>query len=177
MRSLSYSAALSVATVMIASAAPSSRCLAILIAAMMLALPEMPMLSSCLSASGSILCRLREIARPTASLNSRLSASDCAIGYADYEVGVHHVVDERDVLVADALDVVLAVAVAQHRRAFDRLDGGYPRAVKRLEVVAGGDRPCRARRRNEGRETTALAPFGACVEHAIERARLCRDNG
>ena len=46
-----------------------------------------------------------------------------AIADADDDVGVHHVVDQRDVLVADALDVVLAEAVLQHRRALERLDG------------------------------------------------------
>src|SRR6266542_2331516 len=43
------------------------------------------------------------------------------VGDRGHRVGVHHVVDEWDVLVADALDVVLAEPVRQHCRAFQRL--------------------------------------------------------
>ena len=60
------------------------------------------------------------------------------------DVGVHHVVDQRDVLVADALDVVLAEAVLEHRRALERLDGDDPGAVVVLQPVAGGDRAGRS---------------------------------
>jgi hypothetical protein len=59
-------------------------------------------------------------------------------------------VDQRDVLVADALDVVLAEAVLEHRRALERLDGDDLGAVLLLEVVAGGDRAGRAGGRREG---------------------------
>ena len=41
---------------------------------------------------------------------------------AGHHVGVHDVVDIGNVLVADALDIVLAEAVIEQRRAFDRLD-------------------------------------------------------
>ena len=43
------------------------------------------------------------------------------IGHGGDHVGVHHVVDERDVLVADSLDVVLAEPVLEHRGTLERL--------------------------------------------------------
>src|SRR6266511_2125812 len=61
------------------------------------------------------------------------------IGHADDEVGIHDVVDQRDVLVPDALDVVLAVSIAEHGRAFDGLGRGDLGAVPRFQVVAGRD--------------------------------------
>ena len=72
-----------------------------------------------------------------------------AVGDRERHVGVHHVVDQRDVLVADPLDVVLAEAVAEQGRALERLDGDGQRAVTLLEVVAGRDRAGRAGRGNE----------------------------
>src|SRR5271166_4344043 len=41
------------------------------------------------------------------------------IGHADHHVGVHHVVNKRNMLVADALDVMRPVSVAQHGRTLD----------------------------------------------------------
>ena len=59
------------------------------------------------------------------------------VGDRDDEVRVHHVVDQRDVLVADALDVVLAIAVLEHGRALKRLDSGEraPFNVKKGDEV------------------------------------------
>src|SRR3984893_8331216 len=45
------------------------------------------------------------------------------VRYGDDGIGVHDVVDQRNVLVADALDVVRAVPVAQQGGAFERFDG------------------------------------------------------
>ena len=71
-------------------------------------------------------------------------------------------------LVADALDVVLAVSVAEHGRTFDRLGGGDLGAVPRFQVVAGGDRSGRAGRRDESRQPTARVCAFELREHAIE---------
>jgi hypothetical protein len=62
------------------------------------------------------------------------------VGDGDDDVGVGDVVDQRDVLVADALDVVFAEAVLEHRRALERFDGDDLGAVLLLQPVAGGDR-------------------------------------
>ena len=63
--------------------------------------------------------------------------------------------NQRNVFVADALDVVLAKAVVEHRRAFERLDGHDLCALSILEVVARSERARRTRSRNVGREVAA----------------------
>ena len=40
---------------------------------------------------------------------------------SDDDVGVHDIVDQRNMLIPDALDIVFAIAVTQHGRAF----GGF----------------------------------------------------
>ncbi len=97
-----------------------------------------------------------------------IEAVACRVRYGDDGIGVHDVVDQRDVLVADALDVVLAVAVAQHGRAFERFDGGNRRPVPGFEMIAGGDRPRRAGGRHEGREPVATIGDLQVREDAIE---------
>ena len=83
-----------------------------------------------------------------------------------HDVGVHHVVDQRDVLVADALDVVLTEPVLEHRRALERLDGDDPRAVLVLQPVAGGDRAGRTGGRHErGQPQVAPRRVAHDVEH------------
>ena len=76
-------------------------------------------------------------------------------------------------LVADALDVVLAEAVLEHRRALERLDGDDLRAVLLLQPVAGGDRAGRpGRRRERGEAQVAALRSNAsrtCLEHVAER--------
>ena len=66
----------------------------------------------------------------------------------DY-VGCHHVVDERHVLVADSLDVVLPEAVVQQCRALEGFDCNRERSESLLQVIAGTDRAGRAGRRHE----------------------------
>ena len=76
-----------------------------------------------------------------------------ALLVVDRHHGVHvrDVVDPRDVLVADALDRVAAVAVPRERRALDRLEADDLRPEARLERVARRDRARRAHGRDEGR--------------------------
>ena len=96
--------------------------------------------------------RSARYAEPIVAGEHHLEVVGGSVADRDDDVGVHHVVDQRDVLVADALDVVLAEAVGEHRRALQRLDGHDPGAVVVLQPVAGGDRPGRAGRRHEGGE-------------------------
>ena len=149
-RSLAYIAALSVATVMMTSFGVEIECLASLIAATMLARPEMPMSSNWRTSSGSILRRPAHIRAPDIAAEEQVERVARAIRHADHDVGVHDVVDQRDVLVADALDVVLAIAVLEHGRTFQRLDGDDLRAVPLLQIIAGGDRAGGAGRRDKG---------------------------
>ena len=78
------------------------------------------------------------------------------IRHADNDIGIHHVVDQRDMLVADPLDVVLAMAVVEHGRAFDRLDRSNLAAVQRLEAIAGAERSRRPAGTNEGSQPIVL---------------------
>ena len=66
-------------------------------------------------------------------------------------------------LVADALDVVLAIAVLQHGRTFESLDGDDRRAVSLLEIIARRDRAGRSGRRDEGGEPDAFAALGDMI--------------
>ena len=91
----------------------------------------------------------RQVGAPGIAAEEQVERVARVVRHADHDVGVHHVVDQRDVLVADALDVVLAIAVLEHGRTFERLDGGDLRAVPLLELVAGGDRAGRAGRRDK----------------------------
>ena len=83
-------------------------------------------------------------------------------------VGVHHVVDQRDVLVAYALDVVLAVAVLQQGGALQRLGGHDPAAVVVLEVVARAQGAGRARRRHEGGQPGARPVGGHMLVEPLQ---------
>ena len=62
-----------------------------------------------------------------------------AIRNVDDQVGIHHVVDERNVFVADALDVVLAVTVLEHGRALQRFDSTNCGAEQILQAIASSD--------------------------------------
>ena len=90
------------------------------------------------------------------------------VGDRDDDVGVGDVVDQRDVLVTDALDVVLAEPVLEHRRALERLDGDDLRAVLLLEPVAGGDRARRSGRRRERRQVQVASVASEALAHGLE---------
>ena len=78
------------------------------------------------------------------------------VGERQDEVGVHDVVNEWDVFVADALDVVIAEAVVAERRAFEGFDGDGLGSVCFFEEVASADGACRTRRRDEGTQFRVL---------------------
>ena len=91
---------------------------------------------------------------------------------ADHHVGVHDVVNERHMLVADALDVVLAVAVHEQRRALDGFHHRNPRAVPRLEIIAGRQRSRGTRRRHvAGQPQAFVRPAKALVNTLQRRSR------
>jgi len=83
---------------------------------------------------------LSEICPSGLGVERQIQLIGCLIGDTDDDVGVRDVVDQWDVLVADALNVVLAVPVLEHRRAFQGFDSHNLGPVLLLESVAGGDR-------------------------------------
>ena len=120
-RSLPYIAAPSVATVMITSSGPRRRCFAVFTAARMLQMLDRP---KAFSDREHVLGDPPPGPQELGTLAGREEHRQLVggpVGDPGHQVGVHHVVDERDVLVADALDVVLAEPVGQHRRALQRL--------------------------------------------------------
>ncbi len=154
---LPYIAAPSVATVTIAWSGPSRRCFAVLIAARMLHRLDSPNAGSASRIASGTPRRARRYSRPAARGEDGLEVVGGAVGDVDDEVGVHDVVDERHVLVADALDVVVAEPVAQQRRALERLGDDDARAVALLEEVAGAQRAGRAARRDVRRQAAGRA--------------------
>ena len=90
------------------------------------------------------------------------------VGEAKDEVGVHDVVDEGDVFVADALDVVIAESVVEECRAFEGLDRDGFGAVVVLEVVARADGAGGTGGGDEGAEFGVLVGFLEVVEDGAE---------
>ena len=74
-------------------------------------------------------------------------------------------------LVADALDVVLAEAVVEHRRALERLDRDDPRAVALLQPVAGAERARRAGGGDEGAQACSAGSAARSVSKTCPSAR------
>ena len=95
---------------------------------------------------------LDEVSAPLVAVEQHHQRIGGAVADADDRVGVHDVVDIGHVLVADALDVVLAVTVVEQRRALERLHRGDPRAQRLLEMIARGQSAGRAGRRDESGE-------------------------
>ena len=105
-----------------------------------------------------------------AAVEQQVEGVRALIGDADHQVAVHDVVDERHVLVADALDVVRAVAVVEQGRAFDRFDHRDARAQGLLQVVAGAQRPGRAAAGDEGGQAQVRVGRAQILEDPLERA-------
>src|SRR5262244_2796821 len=72
-------------------------------------------------------------------------------------------------LVADALDVVLAKAVAQQGRALAGLDRDNARAVVFLEIIACRQCSRRPRSRDKSRQAQTRVPRADCIEDARQR--------
>src|SRR5262249_38713999 len=82
-----------------------------------------------------------KVRRALGRVEGKVQTIGVAVRNSDHSVGVHHIMDERNVLVPDALDVVLAIAVLQHCRTFESLDGRDRRPAAFLEIVASRNRP------------------------------------
>ena len=102
----------SVATVTIMSSGPSAQCLAILMAPSTLAIEERPKWRERARQLRRHAQPPRQIVAARVGVEHGIEPVGRLVADADHQIGVHDVVDQRHVLVADALDVVLAVAVA-----------------------------------------------------------------
>src|SRR6185503_5820428 len=97
-----------------------------------------------------------EVTATTFAAEQQVERIAGGIRYADNDIRIHDVVDQRDMLVADPLDVVLAMAVVEHGRAFNRLHRGNLAAVQRLEAITGAERSRRPAGTDEGSQPIIL---------------------
>ena len=84
-------------------------------------------------------------------------------------IGIHDVVDVRDVLVTDALDVMFAKAVVEQGRTFGRFDRDDARAEHRFQVIAGSQRATGTGSRNIGGELGSGLAFRQRIEQCFQR--------
>ena len=82
----------------------------------------------------------RQISQSDVAVEEQVERPGAAIRHADHDIRVHDIVDKGHVLVADALDIVLAKAVAQQSWALAGLDHDDARTVLLFEVIAGRER-------------------------------------
>jgi hypothetical protein len=92
-----------------------------------------------------------------------------AVADVDDDVGVHDVVDQRDVLVADPLDVVFAEPVPEQRWALEGLGRGDRRAEALLQMVPRRDRSRRPGGRDERVQPEPGLALGQRLEDVRER--------
>src|SRR5262249_14583235 len=92
------------------------------------------------------------------------------VGYRDHNVCVHDVVNQGIVFAADALDIVLAIAIIEHGRTFERFDSDGLGAVQLLEPVAR--RNCAGRSGSRDKSRQPIVPVSALemLEYGIERS-------
>src|SRR5205823_5240233 len=102
-----------------------------------------------------------QIVAPGLRAEQQIELVGDAVGDADDDIGVHHVMYQRNMLVADALDVVLAIAIVEHGRTLQRLDRRDPRPVALLQIISRRDGAPMA-------PATANAP-GSCLPAARQR--------
>ena len=118
---------------------------------------------------------IREVTAPLLQVPQHAEAIRGAIGHRGRHVGVHDVVDQRDVLVPDALDVVLAEPVQQHRGTLPGLHGHHQGSQALLQVVARGNGPSRAGRRRERPQPKVWIRSADGVDDALGLRRLPQD--
>ncbi len=99
-----------------------------------------------------------QVLPPDLGLEHQVELIGHLVADGDHDIGVVHVVDQRDVFVADALDVVLAKAVLEHRRTLERFDSHDLGAELRLEVVACSNRSGRTGSRDEAARAEGRPP-------------------
>ncbi len=120
---------------MITSSEPSPHCLAAVIAASVFTDRRVTHVDK---SGGQLRCHTTfgEQMFPSRSVEQNVEPVRRIVTDADNEIGVRHIVDERNVFVANALNVVVAKTVVEHRRAFERLDTNDARSVFVFQIVA-----------------------------------------
>ena len=133
-------------------------------------MPEMPTSGSCRTTSSLTPRRSRLLLTGRLVEQPRQHHGLLVVDGGNH-VGVAHVVDPGHVLVADALDAVLAKAQRVERRALQRLVGDHPqRRVPGAQVVAGGDRPGRPGGARVGGQPAVVGPVVVLVDLLDDRA-------
>ena len=148
-----------------------SKCLAALIAARTLAMPEMPSSRSC-STCACVHAQGGQALPAGGLVEQPEEAHAVLVVDGRHGVGVAHVVHPGHVLVADALDAVGAEAVLQQGRALLRLGRHHlERREAAAQIVAGGDGAGRAGRGDVGGQGRAGA--GDAAGKPLRRRRRC----
>ena len=124
-------------------------------AASRLQMPESPDVRQGLEHVVGDTAAIGKIAAADLGIEQHPDAVGGLVADAGDEVGIHDVMDVGDVLVADALDIVLAEPVVEQGRTFQRLDGNDLGAELLLEIVARGQGAARSGCRNEGGQVGA----------------------
>ena len=75
-------------------------------------------------------------------IKHQVQAVCCLITDRGHQVSIHHVVDQRNMFVANSLDIVFAVAVVQHGWTFERFDRNDLCSKIILEPVSCSQRAC-----------------------------------
>ena len=85
---------------------------------------------------------LHQVVTTCRSVEQHIEFIGCTVGNCGNDVGVHHVMNERNVLVADSLNVVLAKTVFQHGWALKGFDRNNFCSVLIFQMVTSTNRSC-----------------------------------
>ena len=85
---------------------------------------------------------LHQVVASCRSIEQHIEFVGCAVGNRGNDIGIHYVVNERNVLVANSLNVVLAKSVFQHGWALKGLNSNDLRSVLIFQMVASTNSSC-----------------------------------
>ena len=96
---------------------------------------------------------LHQVVTTSRGIEQHVEFIGYTIGNRSDDVGVHHVMNEWNVLVADALNVVLAETVLEHGWALKRFNGNDLGSVLIFQMVARTNSSCRTGCASESSES------------------------
>ena len=85
---------------------------------------------------------LHQVVTTSRSVEQHIELISCTVGNRSNDVGVHHVVNKRNVLVANSLNVVLAKTVFQHGWALKGFDSNDLCSVLVFQVITSTNGSC-----------------------------------